>query len=235
MALSEFHKKRISESLKKAHKEGRHLGWKHINTNPNYMSNPEIIFNKALNKDDFFKDYHIEYGFSVGKYFLDFAFLNILLDVEIDGQQHLRDENIIHDNLRDEFLNSECWHTYRISVKELHESTKCVIENLKKFILSESKHRSYDIDLIKQKYVRNPKYGSREKYFNARRNANDGKVKPIIKELLDSNIDFSKFGWVNKASKIIGIKPQKVNTWMKRFMPDFYSNCYKRNSYSSTE
>jgi len=60
----------------------------------------------------------------------------------------------------------------------------------------------------------------------------ESKQKPIIENLLESDIDFSKYGWVSKAAEIIGIKPQKVSGWMKRNIPDFYKNyCYKRTPY----
>lgn len=44
----------------------------------------------------------------------------------------------------------------------------------------------------------------------------------------NSNIDFSKFGWVSKVSQITGLLPQKVNVFMKKYMPDFYKNCFVR-------
>jgi hypothetical protein len=60
------------------------------------------------------------------------------------------------------------------------------------------------------------------------------KIKRIIKEieildnLKNSDIDFNKFGWVSKASKIIGVKDQVVNRWLKRIDPEFYSKCFKK-------
>lgn len=52
-----------------------------------------------------------------------------------------------------------------------------------------------------------------------------------IKNILESNIDFTKHGWVTETSKIIGISPQKVNKWMKSRMQDFYKEkCFKRNN-----
>lgn len=55
-------------------------------------------------------------------------------------------------------------------------------------------------------------------------------IEEIKQKLLHSDIDFSKFGWVGKASTIIGITPQKVNQWMKRNMLEFYNEkCFKRN------
>jgi hypothetical protein len=59
----------------------------------------------------------------------------------------------------------------------------------------------------------------------------DAKWQPFIEKVKSSNIDFSKFGWVDQVSKILGITPQKVNKWMKRYMLDFYEeHCFKRGS-----
>ena len=49
-----------------------------------------------------------------------------------------------------------------------------------------------------------------------------------INLILNSNVDFSKFGWVGKVSSIINLSPQKVNVFMKKYMPDFYKNCFVR-------
>jgi hypothetical protein len=51
----------------------------------------------------------------------------------------------------------------------------------------------------------------------------------VVNRLFNSNIDFQKFGWVNDASKIIGITPQKVGLWMQKNVHDFYFHqCYRR-------
>lgn len=47
-------------------------------------------------------------------------------------------------------------------------------------------------------------------------------------QILNSNIDFSRFGWVTKVSSIIGVSTQKTGQWMFRNMPEFYETCYKR-------
>jgi len=58
---------------------------------------------------------------------------------------------------------------------------------------------------------------------------NDIKNKKVVDKVLNSNIDFSKIGWVKEASKVIGITPQKVSGWMRRNMSDFYeTKCFKR-------
>lgn len=54
-------------------------------------------------------------------------------------------------------------------------------------------------------------------------------IRNQIETLKNSGIDFTKYGWVTQASKILEIEPQKVGGWMQRNMPDFYGDkCYKR-------
>lgn len=55
------------------------------------------------------------------------------------------------------------------------------------------------------------------------------KIESLKALILQSNIDFSKYGWVQKVSKLIGITVPKVNQWMKKNMHDFYEeSCFKR-------
>ena len=57
------------------------------------------------------------------------------------------------------------------------------------------------------------------------------KNKPLINLIKNSNINFSKFGWVKQVAKLINKHPQKINAWMKKYMKDFYeNNCYKRKT-----
>ena len=51
----------------------------------------------------------------------------------------------------------------------------------------------------------------------------------FISVILNSGIDFSKHGWVSRVAPIIGCKVQKVNSWMKKYMTEFYNtHCFKR-------
>ena len=77
------------------------------------------------------------------------------------------------------------------------------------------------------------KHRTRQEYFNDRKletkNKRNKKFENKIDEILHSNIDFSKFGWVGKVAKILNIQPQKVNKWIKEYMIDFYNEkCFKR-------
>ena len=78
------------------------------------------------------------------------------------------------------------------------------------------------------KYIK--KYKNQEEYLLHKKQIwidNQQKYIPII---LNSDIDFSKHGWVNKASVLIHQRTQKVSKWMIEIMPDFYEKCFKRQN-----
>ena len=52
--------------------------------------------------------------------------------------------------------------------------------------------------------------------------------KENIEKVIRSNIDFTKFGWVKKVALLISKKHQKVNKWMKKYLPEIYLNAYKK-------
>lgn len=52
--------------------------------------------------------------------------------------------------------------------------------------------------------------------------------------IVNSDIDFSKFGWVEKLSALFNISLNKAGLYVKKHFPDFYDkNCFKRKSYRS--
>lgn len=51
---------------------------------------------------------------------------------------------------------------------------------------------------------------------------------PLVQMVNESDIDFTKFGWVGKVAALIDKHPQKINQWMKKYMPDTYEIAFKR-------
>jgi 5-methylcytosine-specific restriction endonuclease McrA len=64
--------------------------------------------------------------------------------------------------------------------------------------------------------------------LSLRHQRNLQKYKNDIEKVKNSNIDFSKYGWVIKVANLLGRKHQKITKWMKIYMPEFYQDrCYK--------
>lgn len=115
-------KKKISNSMKKAHKEGKawNIGKSRWNNKQSY---PEKFFTKVINNEFFDKDFIPE--FPIGIYSLDFAWTNKKKAIEIDGEQHERfEEYIERDKRKDIFVKSEGWEILRIKWKDMHKDTK---------------------------------------------------------------------------------------------------------------
>lgn len=83
---------------------------------------------------------------------------------------------------------------------------------------------------------KNPNRGQYKKQIRAKqqnlsnwRDEYEKREKAKIPLVENADIDFSKFGWVVRVAPIIKKSHQKVKSWMKQFMPDFYENeCFKK-------
>jgi very-short-patch-repair endonuclease len=248
----QFNKKRtqkerqkISDGMKKAHAEGRawNIGKNHWDSKSSY---PEQFFEKVIQNEFEDKNYTREYPFF--QYRLDFAWINKKLVIEIDGQQHEKKEHKKSDIKKDKLLKENDWLVLRIKWIDIFNNTQYWINIAKNFIhedylkyiynnfynIYESYNKEIDFDFLKE-YFKNKKNKNKEIKANLKKQTLKNKIEKesIIKikkdNILNSNIDFSKFGWVNKASEILEIRSQKVNQWMKINMPEFYeTKCFKR-------
>lgn len=186
-------------------------------------------------------NYDIINEYPVYPYFLDFAFININLDIELDGRCHFinGNERIEHDINRDNQLNQNGWIVYRISFYDIEQNEKETIDNFintlntfsdltNKLItnISITKEKPYydyyTLKLEKQKQRENKRILNKAKYHN--------KMLDLFKKLEnESNIDFSKFGW-NKKAKLflesLGYKTKKngICNLIKNHYPEFFIN-----------
>lgn len=132
---TEEQKRKISESMKKAHSEGRahNIGECRWNNEPSY---PERWFMNVL-KNEFGlekdKDYKMELPFH--KFSLDFAWPDKKICIEIDGEQHERfQEQKDRDIEKDKLLKEEGWKELRKSWKDIFNSPRSFIEEVKNIL-----------------------------------------------------------------------------------------------------
>lgn len=109
---------RVKAGQEKAAAEGKHVGWQ----SRELISYPEQFWIGVLNNNniEFQHEYKIQRpdGFC---YFLDFLIKknDKLIDLEIDGAQHLKPERVESDKMRDEFLKDK-YLIYRIPWNEIN-------------------------------------------------------------------------------------------------------------------
>jgi len=225
--VSDVAKLRISEGRKKFLKENpdKHP-WKN---NDKFKSVPcELLKTKLIENDVLFIE---EYQPSNERFYsIDIAFPNKKIGIEINGNQHYNRNGTLGEYYvnRNKYLNSIGW-----EIIDIHFSLVYSNSLLEKFIA-----------LIKENTLTVEEFGNYTKEYYERKNKKKNelilrkneksntiiqKIELIKNALLLSEIDFSKFGWVEKASVIIKNNPQKVNGWMKKNMPEFYAEkCFKK-------
>lgn len=67
-------------------------------------------------------------------YFLDFAFLNARLDVQIDGQFHQNQDMVLSDQMRQKQLISRGWIVYHIDYKDIKQNEIETVQNFLEFL-----------------------------------------------------------------------------------------------------
>lgn len=153
------------------------------------------------------------------------------MDVEIDGATHAQLRVKEKDAIRDRYVLDNGWEVLRISAKELknnkHECVNKVLDRINESLIE------IPIYYKNAKSLKDIKMLERNNEYNLKIKQKQDAINLIIERLYESTIDFSKFGWVSFAYKIIGCKPQKVNKWMKTYMSDFYESvCFKRKRHN---
>lgn len=219
----ELWKKKISEGRKKylAENPDKHP-WKRSDKFKSVPCNfvKEILKSKNIKFVDEWNPLE-DRNFSI-----DIAFPDIKLGIEINGNQHYNSDGTLKDyyQKRHNIITDAGW-----TLIELHYSSCFNVEFLEN-ILNFKQQPDYT-EFFKIKEHKRNRNKNKIKIPNGQtiRIKNDIKWEPFKTAILNSNIDFSKYGWVRQVALILKISPQKVNKWMSRHMNDFYvEKCYKR-------
>lgn len=189
----------------------------------------EKNFYNEITKYKLFEKYDIVYNYAEYPYFLDFAFLNINFVVELDGACHFNNgvERIQHDIDKDNYLHEKGWKVFRIAYNDNWEDKINELFNILQKI--EDYHPK---SLQNRLYIRSEyKQDIKQKVKKKEDSIYNNKQQVNIDKILKSNIDFSKYGWVQEVSILIDKKPQKITQWMQKYMFDFWNEkCFKRKN-----
>jgi len=183
----------------------------------------EVILKFSLqDKHQIITEYHVD------GYFIDFAFLDKMIAVEIDGRCHF-DKNMKRherDFKKDEVLKNLGWNVIRMNFHDIRHNHESLVEN---FLNLLDTNDAQACDWFGQvRYTEYKKTQKKKMKTSSKIKFNQELNLKRICEIKSSNIDFTKHGWVQQASKVIGITPQKTRIWFNKNMPDLLEQAFKR-------
>ena len=179
------------------------------------MSYPEKCFQKILEDNGIDKKYLIYREYSVFPYFIDFAFINEKIAIEIDGSQHLEEERKKRDEEKDVLLRSNGWRILRIAALEVVRDGTEVLETLLEMLGNET------TEYAKVGILKAPK--TREKVTRGEDGLSDGermrafnqrKVERPSKEELFALIKKQPF---TRIGEQYGVSDRAVANWCKHY------------------
>lgn len=220
--LSAEHKLKISKMMKLAHKEGRawNIGISRWN---NKKSHPEKFFTEVIENNFLDKNYINEFPFY--KYSLDFVWPHLKKCIEIDGDQHYRFKEYINRDIeKNKLLEENGWKVLRIRWKNIYNDVQKYIQITKDFIEKDIIHLEDNLLQYQTECeeIKKLKCAKENKKIN---DCYDIAVK--VNKLIDSDIDFNKFGWVTKVNNYLNIVSSRK--WIKRWCPWLLEGSYIRN------
>ncbi len=128
---SEKTRKQIAESIRKLQKENPKIHPNYILAQKGHVTAIEKLIKEELTR----RKLKFEIQHRVLSYWIDFAFPNIKLAVECDGERwHSTEEQILRDKKRDERLKNVGWTVLRFKDKEIITNTKKVIDKIERVV-----------------------------------------------------------------------------------------------------
>jgi len=187
---------------------------------------PEKYFNEIFKNNNIKCKRYVQYGI----YNLDFVIIDKLINIEIDGNQHISDKIIVRSNeRRDIYLSENGWTTIRILwsdyMKLNHEGRKEFIDNFinvindstitNQNIAIELKNSKYKI-LTKKHFCScgNIKYRTSNVCIDCRTKIINNENKPTKEELIKLIND--KVTWT-KMGKMFNVSDNGARKWAKGY------------------
>lgn len=163
----------------------------------------------------------------VASFLIDYAFVDEMIAVEIDGKCHFTNgnERVEKDKRKSDFLQEKGWYVYRIAYDEIKDRPAETTQRFLEFLERKSESSGTNVDegyFLSRQETAALRRKQQEQKQQEKKDKKEKQIQERRDQILESGIDFSKYGWVNEVSKILGITGQATGRWIRRYMPDFY-------------
>jgi len=180
------------------------------------VSYPEKLFIEYVESNNLDKKYSIVREYSVFPYFIDFAFVNQMVAIEIDGSQHLLPERKERDDKKDKLLNELGWLVIRVSEKEIKTNIGETFNQILSILKDKPKINNHRIGLI----VKPKKYQKKERNefgFTELEIESKFKQRKIKRPQLSVLLEQTKQMGFPKTGKLYNVSENTIRKWIKAY------------------
>jgi len=180
------------------------------------VSYPEKLCIEYIEKNSLDKKYSIVREFSVFPYFIDFAFVNEMVAIEIDGSQHLLPERKKRDDKKDKLLNDLGWLVIRVSEKEIKTNIDEVFKQILLILKDKPKINNHRIGLV----VKPKKYQKKERNefgFTELEIQSKFKQRKVARPPLSVLLEQTKQMGFPKTGKLYNVSENTIRKWIKAY------------------
>lgn len=156
-------------------------------------------------------------------YSIDIAWPDIKVGIEVNGNQHYNNDGTLTDyyQKRHNIFEHRGWKLYEIHYSKCYNIN---INNFQDILNLDIYDKEYVKELFDKKINKSIIYFENKKKKEEKINFYKNAIILLIKE---SNIDFSKFGWVNKAQNYLKenfniLLKGNISRFIKQYYPDFF-------------
>ena len=187
------------------------------------------FINNIIKEYDLDKKYNIISEYCVLGYFLDFAFIDLKIDVELDGKCHfINGKRVLHDIKRDKVLKNNGWKIFRISYLDIKNEKKIksdFFNFLQSFNISEidttiyyNKILSY-IEFKHQQKIEEDNQKIQQKIEELSK-----KEELIFNTIRDHKINIKQFGFLSKLEDLTNIPKKSILKILNIHNIQYYKN-----------
>lgn len=188
----------------------------------------EEMFEVFLQERGYADKYLIQREYSVFPYFIDFAFVDLKIAIEIDGSQHLLEDRRERDKKKDILLQEQGWKVIRIAENVIKTNWDKIQEILNNFLTLETNIIFQQVGIVKaphtREFVQRNEFGRSEKMNNAaiqQRRQIRPTAEELVKEIVSSNF--------KQVGKKYGVSDNTIRKWCLFYGLSNKSKDYKKN------
>jgi very-short-patch-repair endonuclease len=162
----------------------------------------------------------------------DIAFPELRKIIEVNGNQHYNKDGSLSEYYqnRHNLINNNNWEILELHYTMVYKDS--VINIINDFLENNITHYDFDWNIL----TKNKKHKKSNEERKLIRDINQyNKYECVLSLILTiDNIDFSKYGWLVKLLETVNeiqyISHTHLIRVMKKYIPEFYDKCYKRNN-----